>query len=80
MSQITVSLGQVERSVNLTCDRLGAFEAEWLQQALAKYGYQMPVQDIGGGEWKSKLLRDFWDHNGASSERKFYERFEALML
>ena len=74
MSQITVSFEQVEHSVNLICDRLGAFEVEDLQQAFAKYGYQMPVQDIGGGDWKSKLLKDFWGHIGANSETGFLRK------
>lgn len=78
MSQITVSLEQIEHSLHLVCDRLGAFEVEDLQQAFAKYGYQMPVQDIGVGDWKSKLLKDFWGHNGANAERSFYERFDAM--
>jgi hypothetical protein len=78
MSKITVSLEQIEHSVNLICDRLGALEVESSQQALTKYEYQIPMQDIGAGEWKSKILRDFWAHIGVNSERKFYDRFDAI--
>ena len=78
MSEITVSLEQVELGVNLICDRLEAFDTESLQQALAKYGYQNPVQNGEHAGWKSKLLKDFWDHDAANVESAFYEDFDAM--
>jgi predicted O-methyltransferase YrrM len=78
MSQITVSLEQVEQGVNLICDRLEAFEADELHRTLTKYGYQTPMQNIGYVGWKSELLKDFWNHDAANVEKAFYENFDAM--
>jgi hypothetical protein len=78
MSEITVSLEQVEQSLSLICDRLEAFETDELHRTLAKYGYQTPVQNIGHVGWKSELLNDFWGHDAANLEKSFYESFDAM--
>lgn len=78
LSEMTVSLEQVENGLSLICDRLEAFDAECLQQALAKYGYQNPVQNVEHAGWKSRILKDFWDHGAAKVETVFYENFDAM--
>ena len=71
ISRVTVSLEQVNSSLDEMLSELDKFDSALLSNTLNKFGYGKKFDKI-------KLVNDFKTHSSFLSEEKFYTKFNAL--